>query len=156
MREIIYRAKSIQNSLCDNVRNGDFVFGYLTKICTNNGAKYAIVIGTEKNCSIPILVDETTIGQFTGLTDKNGKKIFEGDILRGEYYPFKDDSGQYNYFAEVCWWDNCPSFGLYVHKNPKSKVNGISDGNTEDMEDWEPEQWEVIGNIYDNLELLGD
>ena len=44
----------------------------------------------------------------------------------------------------------------YTHKNPLSCVVGISDGNTELMECWASEDWEVIGNIYANPELLED
>ena len=95
-------------------------------------------------------VDPNTVCQYTGLTDKNGKKIFEGDILRGFQYPFCYD-GEYNYYAEIIF-ANC-SFMTYTHKNPLSYVVGISDGNTELMVS---EDWEVIGNIYDNPELLED
>lgn len=98
-------------------------------------------------------VESSTICQYTGLTDKNGKKIFEGDILRGFQYPFCYD-GYYNYYAEIIF-ANC-SFMTYTHKNPLSCVRGISDGNTELMECWVSEDWEVIGNIYDNPELLED
>ena len=92
-------------------------------------------------------------GKYTGLTDKNGKKIFEGDILRGFQYPFCHDE-EYNYYAEIIF-ANC-SFMIYTHKNPSSCVRGISDGNTELMECWVSEDWEVIGNIYDDPELLED
>lgn len=95
-----------------------------------------------------------TVGQFTGLTDKNGQKIFEGDILRGLCYPFRDGEGKHNYYAEIVWFDNSPAFGLVTHKNPTSNVVGIADGNCEYLEDWDNTQWEVIGNIYDNPELL--
>lgn len=100
-------------------------------------------------------VDAKTVGQFTGLTDKNGKKIFEGDILRGFAYPFRDGEGKHNYYAEVVWFENSSAFGLVTHKNPKSNVVGISEGNCEYMENWETFLWEIIGNIYDNKELIG-
>ena len=94
-----------------------------------------------------------TLCQYTGLTDKNGKKIWENDILRGYQYPYRSD-GNDNYFAEVTWFENCPAFGIYTFKNPKSNVCGISEGNTEFMENWNSEDWEVIGNIFDNPDLL--
>ena len=92
-------------------------------------------------------------GMARTMTDKNGKKIFEGDILRGFQYPFCHDE-EYNYYAEIIF-ANC-SFMIYTHKNPSSCVRGISDGNTELMECWVSEDWEVIGNIYDDPELLED
>ena len=105
----------------------------------------------DKSLNGEFLIDENTICQYSGRTDKNKKKIFEGDILRGFQYPFCHD-GEYNYYAEIIF-ANC-SFMTYTHKNPSSCVRGISDGNTELMECWVSEDWEVIGNIYDNPELL--
>ena len=119
-------------------RNGEWVYGLMDSI------------GTVRK----IPVDTNTIGQYTGLTDKNGIKIFEGDILQGDEYPYCSD-GEYNYYAEVVWFDNdCCGFGLCTHKNPKSAVRGISDGNCEWFEDFDSDSWSVIGNIYDNPELL--
>ena len=98
-------------------------------------------------------VDRSTICQCTGLKDKNGKLIWENDILDGFTYPYMSD-GVHNYYVEVCWCTNVPSFGIYTQKYPESKVAGISAGMTELMEDWDPNDWEVIGNIFDNPELL--
>ena len=96
-----------------------------------------------------------TVGQYTGLTDKNGVKIFEGDILRGFEYPFRSNSdGEFNYFVEIVWFDDSSAFGIYTFKNPTSNVRGISEGNTDYLEYFNVDKWEVIGNIYDNLELL--
>ena len=140
-REILYRAKHIHAIPGNEHLNGTWVHGYLSD------ENYIY----DKSLEGEFLVDENTICQYTGLTDKNGKKIFEGDILRGFQYPFCHD-GEYNYYAEIIF-ANC-SFMTYTHKNPSSCVRGISDGNTELMECWVSEDWEVIGNIYDNPELL--
>lgn len=140
-REILFRGKHIHAMDSNEHLNGTWVHGYLS----DKNYIYDKILDGE------FLVDENTICQYTGLTDKNGKKIFEGDILRGFQYPFCHD-GEYNYYAEIIF-ANC-SFMTYTHKNPSSCVRGISDGNTELMECWVSEDWEVIGNIYDNPELL--
>ena len=113
-----------------------------------------MVVSTSYMASIELVeVIPETVGQYTGLKDKNGKLIFEEDILKGFSYPFLSD-GEYNYYAVVVWLENSPAFGIYTIKNPKSKVRGISSGNTEYMSEWDSNNWEVIGNVYDNPELL--
>ena len=76
-------------------------------------------------------VDPETVGQFTGLTDKNGKKIFEGDIISGlgNTYVCKWDEGN----VEFTVFDSKESFGLAYAAYPCM---------------------EVVGNIHDNPELL--
>lgn len=96
-----------------------------------------------------------SIGQFTGLYDKNGKEIYEGDILRGDEYPFNCD-GVDNYFAEIVWADNVCGFYRITHKKPNSTVRGISHGNWEQLDEDDIKSFEVIGNIHDNPELLKD
>jgi len=140
-REILFRAKHIHAFPGNEHLNGTWVHGYLSD------ENYIY----DKRLEGEFLIDEDTICQYTGLTDKNEKKIFEGDILRGFQYPFCYD-GEYNYYAEIIF-ENC-SFMTYTHKNPSSCVRGLSDGNTDLMEDFVSEDWEVIGNIYDNPELL--
>lgn len=140
--------------LCRGKRkdNGELVDGYL--YITHDGkyeiAKYCDETNIER---IAYEVIPETVGQCTGLRDKNGKLIFEGDILKGFSYPFLSE-GEYNYYAVVVWLENSPAFGIYTIKNPKSKVRGISSGNTEYMDEWDSNNWEVIGNVYDNPELL--
>lgn len=84
-------------------------------------------------------VDESTICQCTGLKDKNGKMIWENDILCG----YLDDSYPENAtYAEVLWWRN----GFYTREKGSNDVNEL-DAFTE-------QNFEVCGNIFDNPELL--
>lgn len=157
MREILFRGKAINRdggSHRTNYKNGDWVYGLVTNYYDDRFPNVPLEMTNESRVS-GIDVDHETVGQWTGLVDKNGTKIFEGDILQGDLYPYWSD-GDYNYYAEVVWFDNgCCGFGLCTHKNPKSAVRGISDGNCEWFEDFDSDNWSVIGNIYDNPELLG-
>ena len=157
MREILFRAKRTDN--------GEWIEGYYAKqsnhACFAHELKYQHFIFKDVCLDFNLgglqefeIIPET-VGQYTGLTDKNGKKIFEGDILRGFEYPFCSNiNGEFNYFAEIVWFDDSSAFGTYTFKNPKSNVRDISEGNTDYLEYFNADKWEVIGNIYDNPELL--
>lgn len=88
--------------------------------------------------------------QYTGLLDKNGVEIYEGDILTSEDYPFQDD-GQYNYHGIVEWMEGgfCRTLRL-VNQDRR----GISDGITESLNADNIEGVWVIGNIHEHPELL--
>ena len=62
--------------------------------------------------------------------------------------------GEFNYFAIVEWAEEYKYFFMYTMKNPTSIVRGISEGNSELFENFDSDDWEVIGNTFDNLELL--
>lgn len=157
MRDVMFRGKR-----CDN---SEWVQGFYVRADHHwhkNGIhKDWIICGASANGGWFALhnkyaVKAESIGQFTGLTDCNGKKIFEGDLLNGFDYPFfRSEDKVHNYFAEIVWFDENCAFGLVTHKHPTSKVRGISAGNTDYIEEFDPCEWEVIGNIYDNPELLG-
>lgn len=92
-----------------------------------------------KKCVITHKVDPSIICQCTGLKDKNGKLIWENDILCG----YLDDSYPENAtYAEVLWWRN----GFYTREKGSNDVNEL-DAFTE-------QNFEVCGNIFDNPELL--
>ena len=140
MREILFRGKR-----CDN---GEWAQGYYIRAdhhWHNHGIhKDWITLGASANGGWFALhnkyaVKAETVGQFTGLTDKNGKKIFDGDIIewfaQGESE--RPDFGYIEYdeqsFAwRVCWQKYDPDF----------------------MEGMQQEYISVIGNIHDNPELL--
>lgn len=123
MREILFKAKRLDNGEC--------VDGFYCCIGPAGQEKHYI-IPEYASAFYGVEVDPSTVCQYTGLTDKNGKKIFEGDIVRREtaYY------GKHNVYDEpVVWEDDIEndSFG-----EPYTSGYCIHGGN-----------WEVIGNIHD-------
>ena len=96
-----------------------------------------------------------TICQCTGKRDKHNNLIFENDLMDGFIYPYLSGlDSEHDYFAEVCWCDDITGFGICTHKYKNSDVRGSADGDVDLIEDFDSSKWEVIGNIFDNKELL--
>ena len=130
MREILFRGKRVDN--------GEWVYGDI--IHRRYIKKDVVVIRTEDsgfdNYS-DYEVYPSTVGQYTGLTDKNGKKIFEGDIVKGFYKPTD---------KLVC--------GSVKYENHLARMLILNRGVCAGLSHCH--HVEVIGNIHDNPELLED
>ena len=131
MREILYRAIS----LC---RGEHWVYGqprhYARNPHTEKWTIYDPVTGIETD------IVEETLGQYTGLTDKNGTKVFEGDILKVYYYGKSKIFGVVKFGETRFFIDDNFMEGDIKSKAPMSDMFSKYD-------------FEVIGNIYDNPEL---
>lgn len=156
MRTIKFRGKR-----CDN---GEWVYGYYAML--RNEFKEWHCIMTEKDASENYIkdcngynmlytpVNHNTVGQFTGLYDKNGEEIYEGDILR---YPAKDKYHEENFVSfEVFWHDNDCADNHVGWQIDRRHFHGCICG-TFDISTFLPrytKKMVIIGNIYDNPELL--
>lgn len=96
-------------------------------------------------------VDPSSVCQFTGFLDKNGKEIYEGDVLRSDIYPFSctEDNKYDNYYGAIGWSEEEASFYIVAIKNPMSSVRGISDGICDTITQKSMQDFEVVGNIHD-------
>lgn len=153
MREIMFRGKRLDN--------GEWVEGYLYEhkpplvgIVSENDvpepSQWFIARTGFADWNMPrpvefVEVDPSTVGQYTGLKDKNGKRIFDGDIIA---VPYEEDrepvEGTFIYYENGKLYFDETNFGWYV------KFLG------DQLSLWEFDDCGVtiIGNIHDNPELL--
>lgn len=149
MREILFKAKRIDN--------GEWVEGYFTKAKWYLDESEIFAILPTDLCIYPhfefsewIEIDENTICQYTGLTDKNGNKIWENDVVKKHFYTdYNACANSEEYMGAVkfkyCAWVIDTVRGIYLCTLPIFESMAYS----EDVK-----HFEVIGNIFDNPELL--
>ena len=127
MREIEFRAKQADTK---NWVYGDVFRDYIPE---SDIPYWYINIRTKDQGTIPENVIPTTVGQYTGLKDKNGTKIFEGDIVK----------------TSILY-----EIGCYPHAREEIVEVKYIEGCFYPLYNYERGKIEVIGNIYDNPELL--
>ena len=137
MREILFRGK------CNEVGkyNGQWIEGFYGE----DDGKPIIARSTDHGL-IGYFCEPDSIGQYTGLTDKNGRKIFEGDIIHLEYSQVFFGGVYFGeYTAEVSYKEGC-----FI-------TDGINNGDEIEtpLSGFNNDEVEIIGNIHDNPELLG-
>lgn len=129
MSDIVFRGKLIDN--------GEWVEGWFCEAPFGRWPLRPSIIPAEKGrrgCFVHLEVDPETVGQYTGLLDKNGKKIFEGDVIVINGH---DDFRIYVAFDRNEWVGKSKRYPYYrCHL------------------DFGRESYEVIGNIHDNPKLL--
>lgn len=129
-----------------------WVFGNLQICKLEGGGDLAYIIGYTETPSAAI-VDISTIGQFTGLHDKNGKEIYEGDVIRPVWTDYVGKGK--NKVPVLKFVENCPPKVISYRDGAFGYVNFEADEYSE--EEWLPildYPCEVIGNIHDNPEIL--
>ena len=147
-REIIFRGKRIDND--------EWVYGRGLQQCKDELGNEIVAIFTDVVKSenyikkegrytlnyVPVKVE--TLGQYTGLKDRNGKKIFEGDIL--EYIGKRKDNMNKVYRRKVVFHE-----GMFALLS--KELQAYSALNYHCMKDGRS-VWRVIGNVHDNPELI--
>lgn len=123
MREILFRGKHMHVCPENKHLDGTWVEGYLADENHINDGK----------CEF--LIDPETICQYTGLTDKNGKKIWEGDIVQEKYYPYCT--------YKVVWGEGNGGWTAEYKSVPLYSIGCATS-----------KKYEVVGNVFDNPELL--
>ena len=135
-REILFKAKRIDN--------GEWVEGSIVMDQSRLDIFKYRIQPIESGVLYAPPIDPDTLCQYTGLTDKNGKKIWENDILKCKKYI----GGNFvDYCIEVGYVEmKHGAFGLHRIKN---------DAYYRPFKDWlEDYEYEVVGNIFNNPELL--
>lgn len=144
MREILFRGKRLDN--------GEWVCGYYVHIGPVS-CKRAYIIPEYASAIYVKEVVPSTIGMYTGLVDKNGKKIFDGDIVKYTFdmpdAPNATENGKRVRIGRIFFSDWRASFSVTAGRNCSSSMNNnlfsyVRNGN----------RVEVVGNIHDNPGLL--
>lgn len=143
MREILFRAKTepcSKNAISGKIElKPKWVYGYID-LGYMQDEKGAIISGEKAHSAYRC--QYSTIGQYTGLKDKNGQKIFEGDLVQPVLQPSISQPSFAWPIMPVVFSDGV--FGLRDHRGNVTPLSGFAPRVT----------FEVMGNVHDNPEMM--
>ena len=142
MRTIKFRGK--------NLYNNEWIFGDLIQYESGEMAIFSNKL-SQYGCEATEMFNRSkviseTVGQFTGLLDKNGKEIYEGDIVEWLFFSYERE-----YYLKGCieWHQGGLIFNVTENNFENAGFYAISDLNTDTESDIK-----ILGNIYDNPDLI--
>lgn len=145
MRTIKFKAKRLDNK--------EWTCGYFYEENDNtyiieNRQKESIL-----NRNITYKVDPDTVCQFTGLFDKNGKEVYEGDVLWSDLFPFSFINEEKTWldlrFGTIVWDEVGGKYFMLCHTNKKLSVDKYFEGVHLDINQLWRSNFEVVGNVHD-------
>lgn len=145
MREFLFRGK--------RKGTGEWVYwDVFGRITTHTGKQHMLIVTSGAHTSyyyhayqIMEKIDKTSIGQCTSMKDKNGKRIFEGDIVCVDDSVWANNQWEPKQFVcEIVFCEKDARFTGIGKKRPR-----------EWLYNWNAKSYEAIGNIFDNPELIG-
>lgn len=155
MREILFIAKRKDN--------GEWVEGYYRRIPCMGMLEHYIMPRNPKNRMEQYAIDPDTLCQYTGLTDKNGKKIWENDIVKfndeiwNSYHTScgtEYDSWEAENYGLVGYCDYSARYDFTKYKYDENQVEAdLHENHAIEFSEF-VEEHEAIGNIFDNADLL--
>jgi uncharacterized phage protein (TIGR01671 family) len=117
-----------------------------------------VVVRDRSGESVNTLFSNYTLMQFTGLHDKNGKEIYEGDVVRAchknEFKSFVCENGEIEWIEHLGQWGVRVPAMLSVESEDKQEKNDAMTWNMLKFNFKHGLELEVLGNIYENPELL--
>ena len=159
MSEILFRGKRLDNGewVDGNFYESGISGAYILQKVTRKTVDAKTGEITMRDEPVPFEIDPFTVGQYTGLKDKNGKRIFEGDIVRfaWEHFVLSSPGGYFVYPSGTVFKVGCLESGYMLCRTDDNSSAPNANGKVTNYNFWNFQRgFEIIGNIHDNPEFL--